>query len=393
MAIIVSLLVTRITKLNIILKTLINLIILININGLVASNFSSKADFATVIDFDTGAILYEKNSNSKVYPASMSKLMTLYILFEEIQNGAYTLDTELDVSEKAWRKGGSKMFLEPGKKVTIKDILKGIIIQSGNDACIVVAESISGDEESFADLMNEKAVELGLKNSNFTNSTGWPDKNHYMTVSDLAKLSSKMIRDFPQFFYLFKEKKFSYNNISQNNRNPLLFSYKFADGLKTGHTEASGFSLAATALKNNRRLILIISGLNSEKERKEESKKLFEWAFKNFTNIRLYNKDDVVLQADVWIGKKSVTDLYSNQNIIFTIKKEDKEKFEAKVIFDNPIIAPINTKTVYGKLIINNTIKGDIEYPLYSREQISKAGFFRKITTAISYLVFGGYAE
>ena len=375
------------------LTNLCCLIPLIFVNKLIASNFSSKANFATVIDFDTGAVLYEKNANSKIYPASMSKLMTLYILFEEIQNGTYTLETEVEVSKKAWRKGGSKMFLENGAKVSIKDLLKGIIIQSGNDACIVVAEDISGDEDSFSDLMNLKAQEMGLKNSNFTNSTGWPDDNHYMTASDLALLSSRIIRDFPQFFYLFKEKTFSYNNISQNNRNPLLYSYRYSDGLKTGYTEASGYSLAATAQKGDRRLILIVSGLNSEKERKEESKKLFEWAFKNFTNIKLYNKEDVIQQVDVWIGKKAVTDLFSKKDILFTIRKADKNNFNAKIIFDNPIVAPINTTSIYGKLVIDKTITGKVEYPLYSREKIEKAGFFKKITTALSYLIFGGYAE
>ncbi len=360
---------------------------------LLSANFLSKANFAVVVDFQTGAILYEKNATRKVYPASMSKLMTLYILFEEIENGNYTLDTKLEVSEKAWRKGGSKMFLEMGKDVSVKDLLKGIIIQSGNDACIVVAENISGDESSFADLMNKKAKEIGLYNSNFTNSTGWPDENHYMTASDLAILSSRIIKDFPQFFYLFKEKKFSYNNISQNNRNPLLYSYNFADGLKTGYTEDSGYSLAATAVKSNRRLILILSGLNSEKERKDEAKKLFEWAFKNFVNISLYKKEDVVQQIDVWIGKKAVTDLYSKQDIIFTVKKENRKNFQAKVIFDNPVVAPINTETAYGKLVVGNTTNGVLEYPLYSKETIEKAGFFKKITNSLSYLIFGGYAE
>ncbi len=374
-------------------KTLLHLIIFINFKVLLSTNFSSKADYALVVDYQTGAVLFEKNSNSKIYPASMSKLMTLYILFEEIQNGTISLDTKFEISKKAWRKGGSKMFLESGKKVSVKDLIKGIIIQSGNDACIVVAESISGDEENFADLMNEKAEELGLSKSNFTNSTGWPDENHFMTASDLAILSARIIKDFPEFFHLFKEKSFRYSNISQNNRNPLLFSYNYADGLKTGYTEDSGYSLAATAKKKNRRLILVISGLKSEKERKEESRKLFEWAFKNFTNIKLYNKNDVVQQVDVWIGKKAVTDLYSNKDILFTIKKEKKNKFEAKVIFNNPIVAPINMEDVYGKLIINNTVEGDLEYPLYSREIIEKAGFFKKITTSLSYLIFGGYAE
>ncbi len=369
------------------------LIVFFYINFLTASNFSSKAKYATVVDLDTGAVLYSKNATSKIYPASMSKLMTLYILFEEIQNGALSLDTNLNVSKKAWKKGGSKMFLEPGKKVTVRDILKGIIVQSGNDACIVVAENISGDEDSFADLMNEKAQELNLQFSNFTNSTGWPDENHYMTVSDLAILSTKIIKDFPEFFHLFKEKNFTYNEISQNNRNPLLFSYKYADGLKTGYTEASGYSLAATALKNNRRLVLVVSGLNNEKERKEETQKLFEWAYKNFINIKLFNKNEVIQQADVWIGKKAITDLYSNTDVLFTIKKIHKKKFNAKVIFNNPIVAPINKNTSYGKLIITDTIEGTIEYPLFSKEEIDKAGFFKKITTAFSYLIFGGYAE
>ena len=214
-----------------------------------------------------------------------------------------------------------------------------------------------------------------------------------MTASDLAVLSSRIIKDFPEFFHLFKEKSFKYNNISQNNRNPLLYSYKFADGLKTGYTEASGYSLAATAYKNKRRLILIVSGLKNEKERKEETKKLFEWAYKNFTNIRLFKKNDVIQQADVWIGKKAVTDLYSNQDIFFTIKKEDKKKYTAKVVFNNPIVAPIDLNTAYGKVIITDTVKGKIEYPLYSKEIINKAGFFKKITTALSYIIFGGYAE
>ena len=374
-------------------RSLIAIIIFLNFSSSFASNFSSKAKYAAVIDMDTEAVLFSKNASSKIYPASMSKLMTLYILFEQIQNGTLTLDEKLTVSAKAWKKGGSKMFLEPGKDVTVKDLLKGIIIQSGNDACIVAAENISGDEDSFADLMNEKAEEIGLQNSNFTNSTGWPDDNHYMTVSDLVILSTRVIKDFPEFYYLFKEKSFTYNNITQNNRNPLLYSYKFADGLKTGYTEASGYSLAASALKNGRRLILIVSGLNNEKERKEETKKLFDWAFKNFINIKLFNKSDIIQQADVWIGKKAVTDLYSEQDILFTIKKENKKKYKAKVVFNNPIVAPIDLKTVYGKLIITDTTEGTIEYPLYAKEEIKKAGFFRKITTAISYLVFGGYAE
>ncbi len=375
------------------LKILILFVSFFSLNNLYSLNFSSKAKFATIIDYDTNTVLYDKNSKDKIYPASMSKLMTLYILFDEIQNGTFSLDTKLTVSEKAWRKGGSKMFLEPGTEVTVMALLKGIIIQSGNDACIVVAESIAGDENTFSELMNKKASELGLRNSNFSNSTGWPDENHYMTAADLAILASRLMKDYPEFLYLFKEKNYTYNDISQNNRNPLLFSYKFADGLKTGYTEDSGYSLVATAKKNDRRLILIVSGLKSEKERREESKKLFEWAFKEFINIKLFNKSDIIQQADVWIGKKSITDLYSTKDIVFTIKKEDLKKYDAKIVFTNPIVAPISTNQVYGKVLINNTVNGEIEYPLYAIEKIEKAGFLKKITTSLSYLIFGGYAE
>ena len=319
--------------------------------------------------------------------------MTLYILFEAISDGTVKLDETFFVSKKAWKKGGSKMFLEPESQVKVEELLKGIIVQSGNDACIVVAESLSGNEDSFAELMNKKAAQLGLKNSNFTNSTGWPDENHYMTSYDIAMLSKKIISDFPEFFYLFKEKKYSFNSIEQNNRNPLLFTYNYSDGLKTGYTEESGFSLAATAKKNNKRLILILSGMNSAKERKKEAIKLFEWAFREHSNINLFSKDDVVIEADVWLGKNSIVELFSRENIIFTVPKKNLRKYEAKVIYTSPIPAPIIKGKQYAKLKVTNTIDGEVEYPLFAKEGIEKAGFFKKITSALSYLIFGGYTE
>ena len=319
--------------------------------------------------------------------------MTLYILFEEISKGSINMESEFLVSEKAWKKGGSKMFVEIGSYVKVKDLLKGIIVQSGNDACIVVAEGISGSEDAFADLMNTKAKELGLLNSNFKNSTGWPDDEHYMTSYDLALLSKKIIHDFPSFFNMFKEREFTFNNIKQGNRNPLLYTYKFSDGLKTGYTDASGFSLAATAEKSGRRIIAVLSGMESVKERKDETIKLLEWGFREYININLFEKNETIIEADVWLGDKAIIDLITNQNVHFTLQKKNINNYSAKVVYNNPISAPINQNTEYGKLIIENTFKGTLEYPLYAREQIKKAGVFKKISSAFSFFIFGGYAE
>ena len=353
---------------------------------------STKAKYAVVMDYDTGNILFNKSANQKIFPASMSKLMTIYILFESLSEGKINLDSEFHVSKKAWKKGGSKMFVEADSKVKVKDLIKGIIVQSGNDACIVVAEGISGNEATFAELMNAKAREIGLINSNFTNATGWPDENHYMTPLDLAILSKKLIQNFPNFFSIFKEKEYTYNNIKQNNRNPLLYSYQFADGLKTGYTDISRYSLTSTAIKGNRRLIAVLSGMESIKERKEETIKVLEWGFREYTNINLFSKGDNIVEADVWLGKKAIIDLVAKNDILFTLEKKYKKLYQAKVVLDSPIKAPIYKDKVYGKLIITDTVNGIVEYPLIAKENIKKAGILRKISSAFSYLIFGGYA-
>ena len=377
------------------MKLIIKLLIVLiaSIKLVSSAPITTTAKYAIIIDYETENILLDKSASSRIYPASMSKLMTLYILFDEITQGNLNLDNEFVVSKKAWKKGGSKMFVEAGSNVKIKDLLKGIIVQSGNDACIVVAEGISGSEEAFADLMNLKAKEIGLLNSNFMNSTGWPDDNHYMTPYDLALLSKRIIEDFPTFFEMFQEKEFTYNNIKQGNRNPLLYSYNFSDGLKTGYTEASGFSLAATASKSGRRLIAILSGMDSVKERKDETIKLFEWAFREYVNINLFKKQESVIEADVWLGNKAIVELITNQDINFTLRKKNINKYTAKVIYNNPIAAPIKTDTEYGKLIINNTLKGEVSYPLFAKDNIKKAGVFKKISSAFTYFIFGGYVE
>ncbi len=369
------------------------LLLVLGINVLATAPIATTAKYAVIMDFDTENILLDKSANIRIYPASMSKLMTLYILFEQISEGSISLDSEFLVSQKAWKKGGSKMFVEVGSYVKIKDLLKGIIVQSGNDACIVVAEGISGSEQAFADLMNSKAKELGLQNSNFKNSTGWPDKDHYMTPYDLALLSKKIINNFPSFFNMFREKEFTFNNIKQGNRNPLLYSYKFSDGLKTGYTEESGFSLAATAEKSGRRLIAVLSGMNSVKERKDETIKLLEWGFREYININLFEVNETIVEADVWLGNKAIIELITKEDINFTLHKKNINNYSATVVYDNPIAAPIKTNTQYGKLIIKNTYKGILTYPLYAKENIKKAGIFKKVSSAFSYFLFGGYAE
>jgi len=377
------------------MKFITKLLILLTIyvKTISSAPISTSAKFAIIMDFDTENILLDKEANSRINPASMSKLMTLYILFEELSEGSISMESEFLVSKKAWKKGGSKMFVEVGSSVKIKDLLRGIIVQSGNDACIVIAEGISGSEEAFVDLMNIKAKKLGLLNSNFKNSTGWPDDEHYMTSYDLALLSKKIITDFPTFFNMFKEREFTFNNIKQGNRNPLLYSYKFSDGLKTGYTEDSGFSLAATAEKSGRRLIAVLSGMESVKERNDETIKLFEWGFREYVNINLFDKNETIIEADVWLGDKAIIDLFTNKNVNFTLQKKNITNYTAKVIYNNPIPAPIKANTEYGKLIIQNTFKGDLVYPLYAKEKVEKAGIFKKISSALSFFIFGGYAE
>ena len=378
---------------KVIVKISFVFILLCFIKNVLPVPISTKANFAILMDYETGNVLFDKNPNSRIFPASMSKLLTLYILFEFIKDGTFELDETFNVSKKAWKKGGSKMFLEEGTQVKVEDLLRGIIVQSGNDACIVVAEAISGDEASFANLMNKKAKELGLKNSNFVNSTGWPDPNHYMTAKDLAILSKRIIQDFPEFFYLFNEKYYTYNNIKQSNRNPLLYNYKYSDGLKTGYTEESGFSLSSTAQKRKTRLILVLSGLDSDKDRKTESIKLFEWAFREFKNIKLFSKEETIMEADVWLGEKPIIELYSKEDVLFTIKRENLKNYSAKLVYSNPISAPVIRDKEYARLIISKTINKEKSYPLYSKDDVKKAGIFRKITSAFSYLLFGGYAE
>ena len=350
-------------------------------------SIETKATAVYVLDAYSNKVLYEKNSDLHYGPASMSKLMIIYITFERLQNGSLKLDDNFVVSKKAWKYGGSKMFVKLGDKVSIDDLLKGVIVQSGNDACIVLAEGISGSEENMLDEMADKVKELGLLNSNFANVTGWPHKNHYMSVRDIAHLSKLIIKHFPEYYYYFSIKKFSYNGIEQFNRN-LLLNLEGYDGLKTGRTTQAGFGLVASAINDDRRIISVVNGLNSDKERINETKKMINWAFREFKNFHLFDNESTVVNGKVWLGNKSFIPLITNENLFITVSKKNLDKFQVKAIFDSPIEAPIKKGEKVGELIISN-VGEDITKPLFAGESVNTISRFSRSISIINYLFFG----
>ena len=349
----------------------------------------TKAEQAIVIDFDTNEVLFEKNSNIRVIPASMTKIMTVYVAFDRIKNTDFSITNKCRVSPKAYKMGGSRTFLEIDDNVTVDDLLKGIIVQSGNDASIALAECLGGTEEDFAKLMNVYAERLGMINTNFINSSGWPDDNHYSTVYDLAVLSNALIKDFPDLYLYFKMKEFTYNEINQPNRNKLLNQFQGADGLKTGFTKKSGWGIAATAARDNRRITVVINGTNSSRSRLNESVNLLNWAFNQTSQKTLVNENEFIKEVDVWLGKKSTINLVSSKKLISTLSFDQIQLMNSSIEYTKPIAAPVIKGNEYGKLIINIDGKPKIEIPLIAQENISKVNPFLKIIAASKYLLFG----
>ena len=352
-----------------------------------ANAIDTKADSAVVLDVNSNSIIFEKNADIKQGPASMSKLMLVYMVFERLQNQTLKLDQEFLVSKKAWKFGGSKMFVNIGDKVSVIDLLKGVVVQSGNDACIVLAEGLSGSEENMVDEMNDKGNQLGLTNTNFQNVTGWPHEDHYMSLRDIAILSRLIINDFPEYYYLFSLNEYTYNDIKQFNRNKLVSIDGF-DGLKTGRTTQSGYGLAASSLREGRRIVTVVNGLNSDKERINETKKLANWSFREFVNIDLYRADDTIHQAKVWLGKESFVPLIINEDLSLTVKKKNLNKFKVQLVYETPIVSPINKGDKIAELLIidgDNIKKKDI----YAGKNISKVSIFYRSFSIIKYLLFG----
>ncbi len=359
-----------------------------------ASAIESKAKNLILMDYDTGQYLYSKDAQKMIPPASMSKLMTIYMIFEKLKDGSLSLDDTFTVSENAWRKGGaasgsSTMFLNIGEKVRVGDLIQGIIIQSGNDACIVAAENIAGSEEDFAKAMNEKAKKLGMHNSSFANATGWPHPDQRMSVEDLAKLARIIIKQFPDYYYLFSERNFTHNKIKQGNRNPLLYSMPEADGLKTGHTEEAGFCLTGSAKRGDRRLIGVMSGLSSNKERSEEAEKIMNWGFREFENYKVLKQGQKVAEIPVWFGNEKNVDLLVNQDVLRTIKKSKASKVKLTAVYDKPVKAPVKQGDKLGFVRVEVPGSETMEVPLIANKDINKLGWFGKITENIKYLLFG----
>lgn len=354
-----------------------------------AAAIETAAEQAILIDATTGAVLLEKNADTPVPPSSMSKMMTVYLLFERLKEGALTMDDTFRVSKKAWKRGGSKMFVEVGERVRIADLLRGIIVQSGNDASIVVAEGLAGDEKTFAELMNRKATEMGLTNSTFKNASGWPEDGHLMSVRDIAILSKRTIEDFPDYYKLYAEKTFTYGGIRQSNRNPLLFRQGAADGLKTGHTEAAGYGLAASADRGGRRLILVVNGLPSARARSRESYRLMQWGFREFRNFDMFRKGDTVEEAEIWLGTEATVPLVVDRDVTVTLPRRARRTATIKVVYTGPIAAPVAEGQAIARLVVTAPDFPAVEIPLMAGRAVERLGFAGRIAAALRYLVWG----
>ena len=360
----------------------------------VVQAFSTTARTALVIDNTTGEVLLSKDINRPIPPASMSKLMTLWMVFESLDEGKLEMDDTFKVSKKAWKKGGSKMFLREGENVKIEDLIKGVIIQSGNDACIVLAEGLAGTEENFAELMTIRAKEIGLTNSNFKNSTGWPDPEHKMSSKDLVVLATKIREEYPSYYEIFNNLEFTWDGISQANRNPLLSMNLGADGLKTGYTEEAGYGLIASAKQNERRITFVITGLKSTGQRAREAKGITTWAFKKFKLKKYFKKSSTILEAPVWRGKKERVKLSASNNIQILIANDSEENTKMHVVLEEPLIAPLKKgQRVNGHLVIETVplIKGSkkkkqLFFPIEVSEDLDRGGLANKVSTNFNTL-------
>jgi len=348
-----------------------------------------------LVDFQTGAVLDAKRPDERMPPSSMSKLMTAYMVFDAVKSGRIAMSDTMAVSENAWKiggaaSGGSTMFLNPKDQVKVEDLLRGMIIQSGNDACIVLAENLAGSEEAFAEKMTVKAKEIGLTSSNFMNATGLPHPEHYMTVRDLITLARRIVTDFPEYYAFYSETNFTYNGITQGNRNPLLYKVgSGADGLKTGHTEAAGYGLTASAIRNGRRLLLAANGMASIKARDEETSKLMDWGFREFTNRSLFAAGDKVTDAEVWLGDKASIPLVIQKDLAVTLPRAQAQTVSVKAVYDGPLPAPIAQGAVVGKLVVEAKGMEPIQVPIAAGAAAGRLGLIGRIKAAAMYIFMG----
>ena len=348
-----------------------------------ASYIDTDAEMAVVIDADTGKVLFEKDKDKKTYPASMTKIMTTLIVFEKLSNGTLTLDDKFLVSERAWKeREGSSMFVEVDKEIRVEDLLRGIIVQSGNDACIVIAENIAGTEDAFAKMMTDKGTEIGLKNTNFTNSTGMHNPKNYSTVHDLALLSQYLINEFPEYYHLFAETEFEWSGIKQNNRNPLLYKNMGVDGLKTGHLSKSGYGLAASAIENGRRIISVANGFETKQKRSQGSSRLITWAFREYDNIKLFDKNSEVGLVKIQGASKNESSVSTLKDIIITVAKSKKDAISYNIV-PIDIVAPVKSGEIAAQLEVIIPKEVPVYFDLVATNDVKQTNFIMRFINMI----------
>jgi serine-type D-Ala-D-Ala carboxypeptidase (penicillin-binding protein 5/6) len=345
-----------------------------------------KASSYLVMDFNSGALLAEENSEQKLPPASLTKIMTVYVVSSELANGKISLEDEVLVSEKAWRTEGSRMFIEVGKKVKLNDLLYGVIVQSGNDASVALAEYISGTEDVFADLMNKHAERLGMHNTHFVNSTGLPDENHYTTANDLAKLARALINDFPEEYLLYKTKEFTFNKIKQHNRNKLLWRDRSVDGIKTGHTEEAGYCLVASAVRDGMRLISVVMGTDGVNARAKASQALLNYGYRFFETHKLYSAGELITSVKIWKADVDVLNLGIENDIYVTIPRGQYDRLEPVVELDNRVLAPVNEGEQKGTLNVMLTNENIVSVPLLALETVSEGSIVNRLKDEVRLL-------
>ncbi len=358
------------------------------------SQFETKAKWAILMDAETGSVLFEKNANELMPPASMSKVMTLAVIFRALKDGRLSLDDEFSVSEFAWRTGGapsgtSAMFVPLHGSATLRELLQGIAVQSGNDACIIVAEGMSGDESAFADVMTEYARQIGLTESTFRNSTGLGHPDHMMTARELAKLSIHVIKTYPEYYPYFAQKEYRYRKHVFYNRNPLIYDTIGVDGLKTGYIKASGYGLVASAERREQRLVVVVNGLESKRERHAEAKKLLEWGFRAFKQWKLYDAGEKVSDALVWGGSERYVDLVGKGNVYILLPRTSTRKIKASVIYKGPLKPPIKKGDKIATLRVTAPNSAVNEIPLYAAEDVAESNFMMKGLESLLHLAFG----
>ncbi|MBE8191788.1 MAG: D-alanyl-D-alanine carboxypeptidase [Alphaproteobacteria bacterium] len=363
-----------------------------------AQAIEAKADYALLMDVQSGVTLYEKNADAPMTPASMSKLMTVLVVFEALKNGEVSLDDEFVVSDDAWRRGGaasggSTMFLEARSRVSVGDLLSGVIIQSGNDACIVLAEGIGGSETAFADIMNDMAEVLGFTNSFFVNSTGLPHPDHKMSARDLAKLAHIIITQYSDYYSLFSEREFTWNNIRQENRNPLLYANIGADGLKTGHTLESGYGLVASGEQNGRRLILVMNGLNSKRQRAAQARRFMNWGFRAFAQTTLLERGQVVRTLPVWHGAEAGVEIVPEKRFEVLAPRGARRKMIITITYERPIIAPIEKGDAVALMRVTIPGLAPQEMSMLAAQKVERGNFIGRSFDSLGYMLWGGAHE